>query len=311
MAHKQPARGVGMAAPQSFSGTGIDLQQITQVAQRAESLGYESLWTQEGFFGPASTLAPLNLLSYLAAITTRVRLGVSVVVLPLRDPVHLAKEVLTLDHLSQGRVTLGVGLGGDANYAAFGLSPERRVRRFMECLNAMRALWTQEPASFTGDFFRFEQVSMNPKPVQQPHPPVWFGARTEAALKRAATHGDGWMGPGSSSSEDFAAHVAHLRRFLEEVGRDPATFPISKRVYVAIDDNADRAQERLRAWFGQNYGNADMAQRVAIWGPAAHCLEQIEALIDAGAQHLLLNPVFDYDEHMDALRVLIPAQPPA
>lgn len=306
MALTQPAHGVGMAAPQSFAGNKIDLAQIRQVATRAEALGYDSLWTQEGFFGPANTLAPLNLLTYLAAITARVRLGVSVLVLPLRDPVHLAKEVVTLDHLSGGRLTVGVGLGGDAHYPAFGLTPDRRVRRFMEILNAMQALWTQEPASFAGEFFRFDQVRMNPKPVQQPHPPIWFGARTEAALKRAATHGDGWMGPGSSSAADFADHVTHLHRFLAQAGRDPATFLISKRVYVAIDDNAARAEERLRTWFGQNYGNADMANRVAIWGPAAHCLEQIESLVDQGAQHLLLNPVFDYDEHLDALKGFIP-----
>lgn len=306
MALTQPEHGVGMAAPQSFGDGGIDLALIRQVAVRAEALGYDSLWTSEGFFGPANTLSPLSLLTYLAAITTRVRLGVSVLVLPLRDPVHLAKEVVTLDQLSGGRLTVGVGLGGDAQYAAFGLSPERRVRRFVEILQAMQALWTQEPASFTGDFFTFDQVRMNPKPVQQPHPPIWFGARAEAALKRAVAYGDGWMGPGSSSADDFTQHVAHLRRLLDEAGRDPATFMISKRVYVAIDDNAARAEERLRAWFGQNYGNADMANRVAIWGSAAHCLTQIEALIDQGAQHLLLNPVFDYDEHLDALKGFIP-----
>ena len=93
-----------------------------------------------------------------------------------------------------------------------------------------------------------------------------------------------------------------LRDALDAGGRDPASYPVSKRVYVAIDDDADRAERRLADWFGHHYGNAEMASRVSIWGPADHCYEQIDAIIDAGAEHFLLNPVFDYDEHLDALR---------
>jgi alkanesulfonate monooxygenase SsuD/methylene tetrahydromethanopterin reductase-like flavin-dependent oxidoreductase (luciferase family) len=171
----------------------------------------------------------------------------------------------------------------------------------------MKALWTQPRATMSGNFWRFENVPMEPRPLQQPHPPIWFGARTEIGIKRAVRHGDGWMGAGSSSSADFVQHVEWLRRFLAAANRDPATFPISKRVYLAVDDNKSRAEQRLREWFGRRYLNADMATQVSIWGGLQECLDKLGELVRAGAQHLLLNPVFDEMEHMELLaREVVP-----
>ncbi len=165
----------------------------------------------------------------------------------------------------------------------------------------MKALWTQPRASFEGEFWRFDKLPMEPKPAQQPHPPLWFGAREEVALRRAVRHGDGWMGAGSSSTADFVRQYALLRRLLDEAGRDPSTFAISKRVYLAIDDDRDRAERRLREWFGARYRSAEMAPRVSIWGSRAQCIDQLRELIRAGARHLLLNPVFDELEHLELL----------
>jgi alkanesulfonate monooxygenase SsuD/methylene tetrahydromethanopterin reductase-like flavin-dependent oxidoreductase (luciferase family) len=142
---------------------------------------------------------------------------------------------------------------------------------------------------------------MEPKPLQKPHPPLWFGAREPIALKRAVRHGDGWMGAGSSSSADFVKQVGEIRRFLDESKRDPATFALSKRVYLAIDDDRARAERRLRDWFGMRYKNADMATRVSVWGSVADCLDKLGELVRAGAQHLLLNPVFDEMEQLELL----------
>lgn len=303
MALRRPPLGAGFTAPQVFPDGNVDLTMIAQVARRAEQLGYDSLWATEQIIGDAVSLEPLSLLAYLAAITARVRLGVSVVVLPLRNPVHLAKTVATLDCLSQGRAILGVGLGGsDAHDAAFGLAGERRVARFVESLHVLDALWTQDAAHFDGDFYRLHGAAMRPKPIQQPRPPLWFGARSETALRRAVRYGDGWMGAGSSSETEFSHQAALIRHFLDDAGRDPATFTISKRVYLAIDDHRERAATRLRAWFAHTYGSADMANRVAIWGSQADVTARIEGLVEAGAQHILLNPVFDYDDHLDALQ---------
>lgn len=109
------------------------------------------------------------------------------------------------------------------------------------------------------------------------------------------------MGAGSSSSADFVKQAGEIRRFLEEAKRDPATFAVSKRVYIAIDNDRGRAEKRLREWFGVRYKNADMAARVSIWGSLGECIERLGELVDAGAQHLMLNPVFDEIEQMELM----------
>jgi alkanesulfonate monooxygenase SsuD/methylene tetrahydromethanopterin reductase-like flavin-dependent oxidoreductase (luciferase family) len=115
------------------------------------------------------------------------------------------------------------------------------------------------------------------------------------------------MGAGSSSSADFVQHVGWLRRFLDEAKRDPATFPISKRVYIAVDNERDRAERRLREWFAARYKSADMGSKVSIWGSLAECTDKLGDLARAGAQHLMLNPVFDEMEHLELLaREVVP-----
>ena len=185
--------------------------------------------------------------------------------------------------------------------AVFGVASERRGKRFTEGLQVLKALWTQPRASMSGEFWRFADVAMEPKPAQKPHPPLWFGAREAVALRRAARLGDGWMGAGSSSSADFIEQAELLRRFLDEAKRDLGKFSISKRVYLAIDDDRARAERRLRGWFGTRYKNADMASRVSIWGNRNECTDKLGELVRAGARHLLLNPVFDEMEQMEIL----------
>ena len=292
----------GIAIPQTFAASPIDLRLIRDFVPKAEVLGYDSLWVQEQIVTGYGVLEPVTLLTYASALTSKVRLGTSVLLPVIRNPLQLAKSLATLDQLSQGRLTVGIGIGGPhIPEAAFGVSPQRRGRRFVETIEVMKALWTQPKATFNGEFWRFEKIPMEPKPVQQPHPPLWFGAREPVALKRAVRHGEGWMGAGSSSSADFVQHHQLLRRLLEEAGRDPATFAVSKRVYIAVDDDRDRAERRLREWFGARYRNADMGSRVSIWGSRAQCIDELAELVRAGAKHLLLNPVFDELEQLELL----------
>ncbi|GIX49190.1 MAG: luciferase [Candidatus Tectimicrobiota bacterium] len=291
----------GIAIPQVFLDTPVNPEHLRRFVQRAEALGYDSLWVQEQILGDFPILEPLSLLNYAAALTSRVRLGTSVMLLTLRNPVQLAKSLSSLDQLSQGRLIVGVGIGGHVPETLFGYSQAHRVRRFVESLEVLKALWTQPRATVSGTFWNFQEVAMEPKPVQQPHPPLWFGARREPALRRAVRYGDGWMGAGSSSSEDFARQYGLLWRFLEEAGRDPATFAVSKRVYLAVDRDRERALQRLRAWFAVRYQNAELAARVCVWGSRDECLEKLAALVRAGARHLLLNPVFNEPEHLELL----------
>ena len=292
----------GIAIPQSFADPSFDAGVIRQFIPRAEALGYEGLWVQEQIVGDSPILEPVTLLTYAAALTTKARLGTSVLITVIRNPVQLAKSLASLDQLSHGRLIVGVGVGGPhVPEAVFGVSSEHRGRRFVEGLQVMKALWTQSRATMNGEFWQFENVAMEPKPMHKPHPPLWFGAREVVALRRAARLGDGWMGAGSSSSADFVAQAELLRRFLDDAKRDANEFPISKRVYIAVDDDRARAERRLRDWFGMRYKNADMAARVSVWGSRAECVDKLGEIVRAGARHLLLNPVFDEMEHLELL----------
>src|SRR5204863_3570873 len=142
----------GIAIPQVFSDTAVDINLIQKFVQKAETLGYDSLWVQESIIGSVPVLEPLSLLTYAAALTSRLRLGTSVMLTVLRNPVQLAKSLSSLDQLSQGRLTVGVGIGGHVPEALFGLSSEQRARRFVEGLQVMNALWTQSRATVAGTF---------------------------------------------------------------------------------------------------------------------------------------------------------------
>ncbi len=291
----------GIAVPQVFSDTPVDMPFIRQFAKRAEELEYESLWVQETIVSDFSILEPVGLLTYLAAITFKARLGTSVLLTVLRNPVQLAKSLSSLDNMCEGRLTVGIGIGGHVPESIFGYTSELRARRFVEGIKVMKSLWTEPKATARGTFWNFENISMEPKPIQKPNPPIWFGARQEKPLKRAVRHGDGWMGAGSSSTGDFVKQIHMLRQFLDEAHRDPATFTISKRVYVAVDNDRDRAERRLREWFGVRYKNADMASQVCVWGGLDECRNKLGGIVQAGAQHLLLNPAFDDMEHLELL----------
>ena len=292
----------GIAIPQVFPDEPVDMELVRDYGARAEALGYHSLWVQEQIVGPSTCLEPISLLCYVAAVTRTIRLGTAVVIATTRNPVVLAKELSTLDRMSNGRLIIGLGLGGRPRQSSLFSGPsERRVRHFVESLEVMKALWTQPRASYDGHFWRLDGETMEPKPAQKPHPPVWFGARHPDGLRRAVRHGDGWIGAGSTTTDQFRGHVEIIRDSLAAAGRDPATFPISKRVYVAIDDDEARAEGRLRQWSGHHFGKADMASQVSVWGSVPRCVEGLANIVEAGAQMLMLNPVFDHMEHLEAL----------
>ncbi len=293
---------LGIALPQGFPDGNIDMDLIKRFSARAENLEYSDLWVSDQVIGKLPILETTTLLAYVAALTSKIRIGTSVIVSNLRQPVQLAKSLSSLDNLSAGRLTVGLGLGTTTKaYPAFGLDPEHRVSRFMEGVQIMKALWTQSAVDFGGTFAQLEGVTMEPKPVQRPHPPLWFGARVPDAMRRAIRYGDGWMGAGSATNEGFLKEHAELQSILAEEGRDPATFAVSKRIYFAIDSDEARAMTRLRTWVGAYYGNPDLADRWCIVGTAPVIAEQLFELVESGATHLMLNPVFDEMEHLEII----------
>jgi probable F420-dependent oxidoreductase len=292
----------GLALPQTFLDGRVDLASVRRVLARAETLGFHSVWVQEQILGSTPSLEPVELLTYAAALSERVKLGAAVLLTTLRGPLHLAKSLATLDQLSQGRLIVGVGLGGNLPlYPAYGISTDHRVTRFVEGIQIMKALWTKPSTTFTGRFWRLDDATMEPKPVQHPHPPLWFGAHCEAAIERSAELGDGFIGAGSSSVEEFAGVVARLRAALERRGRDPGSFPVSKRVYIAVDEDEGRAVRRLEEWFGRFYRDPTLARRVAVWGSPDRCVESLARVADAGARLVVLNPVYDEGDQVDRL----------
>jgi probable F420-dependent oxidoreductase len=242
------------------------------------------------------------MLSYAAAVTKKPLLGMAVFLINLRNPIQLAKSLASLDQLSQGRLIAGVGLGAVTRlYQAYGLSAERRVARFIEALTLIQKLWTEENVDFEGKFWQLKKATLMPRPFQKPHPPIWFGGNAPAALKRAVKYGSGFIGAGSTSAADFKEQVKIVEQCLAETKKNSDEFTIAKRVYIAVDKDRDRAAKRLKEWFGLYYGAAEMAEKVSVWGGAEECAVKLGEIAAAGARLLVLNPVFDMRDQMEAL----------
>jgi probable F420-dependent oxidoreductase len=213
-----------------------DVQALVDLAVRAEQLGFDSVWAHDHVFnvghvreriGGRPYYEPLTLLAYVAARTSRVRLGTSVLVLPYHNPIRLAKAAATLDVLSGGRVILGVGVGAiEQEMEAMGTPFKERGRFSDEAIAAMRALWSEVEPRFDGAWSRFAGMPFSPKPVQTPSIPVVIGGISAAAIRRAARLGDGWQ-PLGLAPEALRAGMATLREEARAHGRDPSAIPVS------------------------------------------------------------------------------------
>ena len=219
---------------------------IAAAATMVEKLGYDSFWVPEHvlFFpeyeskypysedgriqgDPRSLLDPLTALTYVAANTSKIRLGTGICLVPQRNPVYTAKQVADLDYLSGGRVDFGIGIGWlKEEFNALGVPWTDRAGRTEECIGVMKTLWCDELSSFQGKYFSFEAAYQNPKPVQRPHPPLIFGGESRAALKRVATLGQGWF-TFNVTPESLAQGIDILQPLLEEQGRTISDISIS------------------------------------------------------------------------------------
>jgi probable F420-dependent oxidoreductase len=292
-----------MAIPQFVADGEFDAAAFRAYLARVEALGFDSAWTQEQVLGSMSQLGPIETMTYAAACTERLRLGCAVFVTTLHNPVHLAKSVSTLDQLSRGRVDVGIGTGGRGRmFSAFGIDGDRFVARFNEGLALMKTLWTQSRIDFDGEFWQLEGAAMEPKPFQKPYPPIWFGGSGRPALRRAVRHGNGFFGAGSSPTAAFAEQVRTVSEALADEGRDATGFPIAKRVYIALDDNAERARERINAALERLYGGrSETIEAAAVSGTAQDCVLGLREVVDAGAELILFTPLFDQAEQMERL----------
>ena len=199
---------------------------------------------------------------------------------------------------------LGVGLGREHHYRQFEVPEAGRVRRFREEVELIRALWLQDRVAYQGRFYSLPDGTMPLKPVQKPLP-IWLGVGHPDAVRRAGAMADGWMGSGGSSIEEFGRSVPILREALEKAGRDPTTFPISKRIFMAVDERREVARAELNRWFTEVYHNPPGTDASGIWGTPEEVREKLELVVAMGANHLLLNPVSRHVEQVEAMAKVV------
>lgn len=234
---------IGFALP--VSGAWSSAESVRLVAKRAEDLGYHSLWTFQRLLHPAheewgamyhSVLDPLVTLAHAAALTERVRLGVAVLNAPFMAPILLAKQLTTLDCVSDGRLDVGLGLGWAAEeFEAVGVSREERVSRTTETIACLRALWGRDPVTFEGRHFRVPESNVQPKPVQQPHPPLLMGGSVPNALRRVGRLADGWITSSRQDLRRVGEDIETVREAAEQAGRDPSALRFVVRGVVRLD----------------------------------------------------------------------------
>jgi probable F420-dependent oxidoreductase len=268
---------------------------IRTLAPRIEALGYDGIFTGDHIQFHNPTFESLTLLSHVAAVTRRVRLGTCVYLLALRHPTVAAKTVATLDVLSGGRVVFGVGVGGEfpKEFEAAGVPHAERGRRVDEGIEVCRRLWGPAPASFEGRFVRFREVALQPKPVQPGGPPIWIGGRSDHALRRAARLGDGWVSY-VVTPERYRRSLERIRGFADESGRrldGGRGFEPAHLAFTVIDDDWERARAAAAAYLGRNYNQPfdELAKKYGVLGPPARCAETLQRFVEAGVRTFVIG----------------------
>jgi len=317
-----------MANPELHFGAvlGLGVEETAAEAQLLEELGYEYAGSGEHFMrgnppGPSSAALPV--LAVAAGATSRIRLLSSVVLLPFYHPTILAKLTSTLDIASGGRLTLGVGVGGEfpVEFQAAGISAKQRGGRSNECLEVLKRLWTQEHVDYQGRYYKLNDVTIVPPPVQQPHPPIWVAGRREAAMRRAVRYGDGWF-PYLYSPERYRDSLTAIKALAQEEGRDlsdPSTslrtgFQWANFQFISIYDTREEAAQVAARSLGMQYlysGNfMDIVGQYCVLGPVKECIRRLEEYVDAGARHFLFSwacPHEDRPRHIETVaREIIP-----
>lgn len=269
------------------SGSWASPSTMVAFARRAEQLGYASLWAFQRLLHPAdgdigsvyrSVHDPVVALAHVAAVTTRLRLGLAVVNLPFVSPTLLAKQMTSLDLVSAGRLDVGLGLGWSRDeFDASGVAFERRGARADEFLACLDAIWGQDPVSFEGEFYSVPPSLVHPKPAQRPHPPVLLGGAAEPSLRRAGRLADGWISASRHDLTRIDDAVATVRDAASEAGRDPDRLRFVVRGVAILDE------ERV----------APDGRRRPLTGTEGQIRADLGMLADQGITEVFLDPNFD------------------
>lgn len=246
---------IGFCLPQM--GAHVDAESIQAVAEKAEALGYAALWVQERLIRPlkprapypmgdgtippqySNVMDPIATLTIAAAVTSRIKLGTSVIVYAYHSPVDMAKRIASLDVLSGGRVIFGIGLGWNVDeYVVSGLPYKHTGQRMDEYIACVKALWRADPVEFDGQFYQVPSSEFGPKPVQKPHPPILVAAFTPPGLKRAVALGDGWHPIAVIPWDQMAQGIQAVKARAKEAGKDPDKMEIPARCFPVVTPEA-------------------------------------------------------------------------
>jgi probable F420-dependent oxidoreductase len=280
---------IGIALPNL---PGVTPPLIPEFARRIEAAGFEAVWCLDRLV--YENPDPIAALAACAAVTSRVRLGTSILLAALHPPAVLAKQLATIDLLSNGRLTLGVGIGGRPDdFSGAGVPFEHRGGRTAEMIGIMRRAWAGEPITHKGRHFTIEGGPIGPRPVQRPTIPVWMGGIQEGALRRAARIADGFVG-GGGGPDGFRTLWQQVRRFVTDAGRSADAFPNGCLAYFNLRDVRDQAKQEAMAtlirYYGPQFTSRYDPEKALVFGPPEDCARRIQTYLDAGVQHLILVP---------------------
>jgi probable F420-dependent oxidoreductase len=263
-------------------------ENVINFAKKCEAMGCHSMWTIDRIV--YDNLEPLTVLAAAAGATQKIRLGTSVLLANLRHPSHVAKIISTLDFISNGRLTVGLGFGSRENdYKAVEIPFEHRGSRAVEQVQLMKRLWTEDNVTHKGKFYNVENLTVGPKPIQKPHPPIWTGGSAEVALKRAGTWANGFI-CGSSAIPDFPATWEKISGYAKAAGRDPNKINKAGLTFVAIDDDQNKAVKTVEDYVMRYYGRlrADVANTSLVGSPSA-VVDRIGAFLSKGLDTLIIG----------------------
>ncbi len=273
---------------------------VGEFARRAEDLGFDRVAIGEHVMDgkpPRPTMMGIPAMAAAAGATSRIRVLTGIVIAPLYHPVMLAKLVATLDQISGGRLDFGIGVSGQRDtvveFEALEIPVNTRGRRTDEMLDVMKQLWTGESVSHHGRFFNFDDITLLPKPMQEPYPPIWVAGRSDAAVRRAAIDGDGWY-PYLFTVNRIRRSNQNVRELAKQSGRDLSNYNWGLNQPTAIDADPDRALATAVSHIGQRYvtperSAEDIARALCITGNAEDCVGAIQERIDAGVREFILG----------------------
>lgn len=264
----------------------------------------DSIWLSDRLSSPAPVPEVMTTLAAIAARTTRLKFGPSVVVLPYRTPVVAAKEMATVDWLSQGRLFPAVGVGVELprEFDASGVPFAERGRRTDEAIRVMRLLWTQDEVTFQGDFYKLDRVSIFPKPWQTP-PPIWIGGKSEAAMRRTARLGDGWI-PSFITPDEMRAGVQKVHDLAGAAGRQVPEDHFGTLINYAIADSEATALALAQPYVPRGRVDEATMRQCTAFGPAGRLIEKVEEYVKAGASKFILRPLCPPDRMLDQLALV-------